>query len=202
MDETNTRNCFIWILRRFETRVMKVIGTDIPDVLLLEPPVFPDERGYFSESWNARTFQNLVQLDVQFVQDNDSRSRHGVLRGLHYQISQPQGKLIRVSRGSVFDVAVDLRKSSPSFGRWVGMELSEDNHRQLWIPPGFAHGYLVQSTVAEVLYKTTDYYAPEHERCLIWNDANVAIKWPLDGEPILSARDKLGMPFDKAEVFA
>jgi dTDP-4-dehydrorhamnose 3,5-epimerase len=180
---------------------MKVTRTDIPEVLLLEPPIFSDERGFFLESWNARTFRKALQLDVQFVQDNDSRSAHGVLRGLHYQIKQPQGKLIRVSRGSVFDVAVDLRKFSACFGRWVGVELSEDNHRQLWIPPGFAHGFLVRSAVAEVLYKTTDYYSPEHERCLIWNDADVAIKWPLDGEPILSERDKLGIPFVKAEVF-
>jgi dTDP-4-dehydrorhamnose 3,5-epimerase len=181
---------------------MKVIGTDIPALLLLEPRVFPDERGFFLESWNARTFRELIQSDLQFVQDNASRSSRGVLRGLHYQIKQPQGKLVRVSRGRVFDVAVDLRKSSPTFGRWSGAELSEDNHRQMWIPIGFAHGFLVLSEIADVLYKTTDYYAPEHERCLIWNDPRVAIKWPLEGEPLLSARDQSGVSFDKIEVFA
>jgi dTDP-4-dehydrorhamnose 3,5-epimerase len=181
---------------------MKVIGTDIPEILLLEPRVFADERGYFLESWNERTFRNLVKLDIRFVQDNESRSAHGVLRGLHYQIKQPQGKLVRVPRGSVFDVAVDLRRSSPYFGRWIGIELCEDNHRQLWIPPGFAHGFLVRSEVAEVLYKTTDYYSPEDERCLIWNDPDVAIKWPLDHEPVLSAKDRLGVSFNKLVVFA
>jgi dTDP-4-dehydrorhamnose 3,5-epimerase len=181
---------------------MKAIRTDVPDVLLLEPRVFPDQRGFFLEAWNARAFQSEVKLDLQFVQDNHSRSTHGVLRGLHYQIKQPQGKIVRVVRGSVFDVAVDLRKSRPTFGRWAGYELSENNHRQLWIPPGFAHGFLVLSEIADVLYKTTDYYAPEHERCIIWNDPNLAIDWPLNGEPMLSARDKLGLPLDKAEVFA
>jgi dTDP-4-dehydrorhamnose 3,5-epimerase len=181
---------------------MKVIGTDIPEVLLLEPPVFPDERGFFLESWNARTFRKLIQSDLQFIQDNASRSARGVVRGLHYQIKQPQGKLVWVSCGRVFDVAVDLRKSSPTFGRWIGAELSEDNHRQMWIPVGFAHGFLVLSDIADVLYKTTDYYAPEHERCLIWNDPQVAINWPLEGEPLLSARDQLGVSFDNIEVFA
>ncbi len=181
---------------------MKVISTEIPDVLLLEPRVFQDERGYFLETWNARTFRNEIKLDVQFVQDNHSRSGRDVLRGLHYQIRQPQGKLIRVARGRIFDVAVDLRKSRPTFGRWVGYELSEDNHRQLWIPPGFAHGFLVLSEIADVLYKTTDYYAPEHERCLIWNDPEVGIDWPLDREPVLSAKDQSGLSFAKAEVFA
>ena len=171
---------------------MKVISTEIPDVLLLEPRVFQDDRGFFLETWNARTFRNEIKLDVQFVQDNHSRSARDVLRGLHYQIRQPQGKLVRVARGQVFDVAVDLRKSSPTFGRWVGHELSEDNHRQLWIPPGFAHGFLVLSEIADVLYKTTDYYAPEHERCLIWNDPEVGIDWPLDREPVLSVQGSIG----------
>jgi dTDP-4-dehydrorhamnose 3,5-epimerase len=182
--------------------VMNAVRAVIPDLLLLEPPVLNDERGFFLETWNARAFRTEVKLDVQFVQDNQSRSTHGVLRGLHYQIKQPQGKLVRVARGSIFDVAVDLRKSSPTFGRWVGYELSEDNHRQFWIPAGFAHGFFVLSDIADVLYKTTDYYAPEHERCLIWNDPKVAIDWPLSSEPVLSARDKLGLSLDKAEVFA
>lgn len=181
---------------------MNPVSTAIPDLLLLEPPVFKDERGFFLETWNARAFRTEVKLDVQFVQDNQSRSTHGVLRGLHYQIKQPQAKLVRVARGSIFDVAVDLRKSSPTFGRWVGYELSEENHRQFWIPAGFAHGFFVLSDIADVLYKTTDYYAPEHERCLIWNDPKVAIDWPLSSEPVLSARDKLGLSLDKAEVFA
>jgi dTDP-4-dehydrorhamnose 3,5-epimerase len=181
---------------------MKVIGTEIPDVLLLEPRVFQDERGFFLEAWNARAFRSEIKLDVQFVQDNHSRSVRDVLRGLHYQIRQPQGKLVRVARGRIFDVAVDLRKSRPTFGRWVGYELSEDNHRQLWISPGFAHGFLVLSEIADVLYKTTDYYAPEHERCLIWNDPEVGIDWPLDREPVLSPKDQSGLSFAKAEVFA
>jgi dTDP-4-dehydrorhamnose 3,5-epimerase len=170
--------------------------------LLLEPLVFNDERGFLMEAWNVRAFRTEVKLDAQFVQDNQSRSTRGVLRGLHYQMIQPQGKLVRVVRGSVFDVAVDLRKSRPTFGRWAGYELNEDNHRQLWIPPGFAHGFLVLSEIADLLYKTTDCYAPEHERCLIWNDPKLAIGWPLDGEPVLSAKDRLGVPLDKAEVFA
>ena len=145
---------------------MKAIGTEIPDVLLLEPRVFRDERGLFLETWNARTFHNELKLHPHFVQDNHSRSVRDVLRGLHYQVRQPQGKLVRVASGQVFDVAVDLRKSRPTFGRWVGHELSDGNHRQLWIPPGFAHGFLVLSEVADVMYKTTDYYAPEYERCL------------------------------------
>ena len=181
---------------------MKVIRTEIPELVLLEPRLFPDERGFLFEAWNARAFRSEIKSDVQFLQDNHSRSTHGVLRGLHYQIKQPQGKLVRVVRGSVFDVAVDLRKSKPTFGRWVGYELSEDNHRQFWIPAGFAHGFFVLSEIADVLYKATDYYAPEHERCLIWNDPKVAIDWPLTGEPVLSAKDKLGLPLDKAEVFA
>jgi dTDP-4-dehydrorhamnose 3,5-epimerase len=181
---------------------MKAVRTEIPDVLILEPRVFPDERGFFLEAWNARAFRSELKLEVQFVQDNHSRSTQGVLRGLHYQISQPQGKLVRVVRGSIFDVAVDLRKSSPTFGRWVGYELSEDNHRQLWIPAGFAHGFFVLSEIADVLYKATDYYVPEYERCLLWNDPKIAIDWPLDCEPTLSAKDKSGLAFDKAEIFA
>jgi dTDP-4-dehydrorhamnose 3,5-epimerase len=181
---------------------MKVTRTEIPDVLLLQPRVFGDERGFFLESWNARVFNDAVGSNVQFVQDNHSRSACGVLRGLHYQLKQPQGKLVRVVRGRVFDVAVDLRKSSATFGRWVGFELSEDNHRQFWMPAGFAHGYLVLSESADFLYKTTDYYAPEHERCLIWNDPEIGIDWPLDSEPVLSAKDRLGLPFGKVEVFA
>jgi dTDP-4-dehydrorhamnose 3,5-epimerase len=163
--------------------------------------MFQDERGFFLESWSARRFRDEFQIDVEFVQDNESRSTRGVLRGLHYQLKQPQGKLIRVSRGLVFDVAVDLRKSSPTFGRWVSRELSEENHLQLWIPPGFAHGFFVLSEIADVLYKTTDYYAPEHERCIIWNDPKLAIDWPLHCQPVLSARDRLGISLDQAEVF-
>jgi dTDP-4-dehydrorhamnose 3,5-epimerase len=181
---------------------MRANSTEIPGVVVLEPAVFPDERGFFIESWSVRVFRDAVKLDVQFVQDNHSRSSRNVLRGLHYQIEKPQGKLVRVSRGRVFDVAVDLRKSSASFGRWVGVEISDDNHRQLWIPPGCAHGFLVLSEIADVLYKTTDYYSPEDERCLIWNDPKLAINWPLDGVPVLSAKDRSGLSLDKAEVFA
>lgn len=171
---------------------MKSISTAIADVFILEPKVFGDTRGFFFESFNTRAFAEATGLDVQFVQDNHSRSAKGVLRGLHYQILHPQGKLVRVVRGSVFDVAVDIRKASPTFGKWVGVELTEDNHRQLWVPPGLAHGFLVTSEAADFLYKTTDYYAPEHERCLAWNDPDIAIEWPLEGEPQLSAKDKLG----------
>jgi dTDP-4-dehydrorhamnose 3,5-epimerase len=180
---------------------MKSLQMEIGDVLLLEPRLFADQRGFFLENWNARDFGKLVGLDVSFVQDNHSRSSRDVLRGLHYQVKQPQGKLIQVIKGCVFDVAVDLRRSSPSFGRWVGAELSEHNHRQMWIPPGFAHGFLTISESADVVYKTTDYYAPQHERCLIWNEPNLKIKWPLDKEPILSAKDKVGLPLSKAELF-
>jgi dTDP-4-dehydrorhamnose 3,5-epimerase len=180
---------------------MKVVRTAIPDVLIFEPRVFGDERGFFFESWNTREFEIAIGHNIQFVQDNHSRSGSRVLRGLHYQIVQPQGKLVRVVRGCVFDVAVDLRKSSPTFGRWVGTELSEDNHRQCWVPTGFAHGFLVLSESADFLYKTTNYYAPEHERRLIWNDPAVGIKWPENVEPILSARDMTGLPLSDAEVF-
>ena len=175
---------------------MNVIQTAIPDVLIIEPKVFGDARGFFYESFNGRAFDEAVGRHVEFVQDNHSRSSKGVLRGLHYQIQQPQGKLVRVARGAVFDVAVDVRKSSSTFGKWVGVELSEDNHRQLWVPPGFAHGFLVLSETAEFLYKTTDYYAPEHERSIAWNDPTLAIAWPEMGEPPrLSAKDIAAMSF-------
>jgi len=180
---------------------MKVIRTSIPELLIFEPQVFGDARGFLLESWNARRFCNAVGFDISFVQDNHSRSRRGVLRGLHYQIKQPQGKLVRVATGRVFDAAVDLRKSSPTFGRWAGAELSGDNHRQLWIPAGFAHGFLVLSDSADFLYKTTDYYAPQHERSVLWNDPTIGIDWPTDGEPTLSAKDKAGVLLRDAEVF-
>ncbi|KON81359.1 dTDP-4-dehydrorhamnose 3,5-epimerase [Azoarcus sp. PA01] len=180
---------------------MKAVPTSIPEVLLIEPKVFGDARGFFFESFNARAFRDATGLDETFVQDNHSRSARGVLRGLHYQIRQPQGKLVRVVRGAVFDVAVDLRRSSPSFGRWAGAELSEDNHRQLWIPPGFAHGFVVLSESADFLYKTTDYYAPEHERCLAWNDPAVGIEWPVGVSPLLSGKDREGKPLAACEVF-
>lgn len=181
---------------------MQVIPTAIPEVLIIEPKVFGDTRGFFFESYNERAFAQASGLVVPFVQDNHSRSAQGVLRGLHYQIRQPQGKLVRVVRGSVFDVAVDLRKSSPTFGQWVGVELSESNHRQLWVPPGFAHGFLVTSESADFLYKTTDYYAPEHERCIAWDDPAIGIRWPLEGAPQLSAKDKAGLALAQAETFA
>ncbi len=184
---------------------MNVIQTAIPDLLILEPKVFGDARGFFMESFNAKAFQAATGLAVNFVQDNHSRSAKGVLRGLHYQIEQAQGKLVRVTRGSVFDVAVDLRKSSASFGQWVGVELSEENNRQFWIPPGFAHGFLVTSDSADFLYKTTDYYAPQFERSLAWNDPTVGVEWPLallDGAPLLSAKDVAGKPLAECETFA
>ena len=182
---------------------MKVTPTAIPDVLIIEPKVFGDARGFFYESFNDRAFDEAVGRHVEFVQDNHSRSSKGVLRGLHYQIQQPQGKLVRVARGAVFDVAVDVRKSSSTFGKWVGVELSEDNHRQLWVPPGFAHGFLVLSETADFLYKTTDYYAPEFERCIRWDDPDLAITWPAsDTAPKLSAKDGAGALLASAEVFA
>lgn len=180
---------------------MKVTQTAIPEVLILEPKVFGDSRGFFLESFNARTFREVTGLDVDFVQDNHSRSGRGVLRGLHYQLQQPQGKLVRVVRGAVYDVAVDVRRNSPTFGKWVGAELSEDNNRQFWVPPGFAHGFVVLSESADFLYKTTDYYAPQHERCIMWNDPAIGIDWHFDGEPLLSAKDKEGKPLAAAEVF-
>ena len=180
---------------------MKVIPTAIPDVLIIEPRVFGDARGFFMESYNRRAFAEATGQGVDFVQDNHSRSAKGVLRGLHYQVQQPQGKLVRVVRGAVFDVAVDIRKSSPTLGRWVGVELSEDNHRQLWVPPGFAHGFLVLSDSADFLYKTTDYYAPEHERCIAWNDPALGIEWPAGVVPQLSAKDARGAAFKDAYVY-
>jgi dTDP-4-dehydrorhamnose 3,5-epimerase len=180
---------------------MKVIPTKIPDVAILEPKVFYDERGFFFESYNRQNFTEIAGHVVNFVQDNHSRSKQNVLRGLHYQIQQPQGKLVRVIVGSIFDVAVDIRKSSPTFGQWVGCELSAENKHQIWIPPGFAHGFVVLSEFAEVLYKTTDYYAPQYERCILWNDPNLAIDWQFAGNPILSAKDQAGKPFLEAEVF-
>ena len=180
---------------------MKVVETSIPDVLIIEPKVFGDERGFFYESFNAAAFEAATGLKRQFVQDNHSKSQRGVLRGLHYQIQQPQGKLVRVVAGEVFDVAVDLRKSSPSFGRWFGTHLSAQNQRQLWIPEGFAHGFVVLSESAEFLYKTTDYYAPEHERSLLWNDPALGIQWPIDEAPQLSAKDQAGKVLRDAELF-
>lgn len=181
---------------------MKVIATALPEVLIIEPKVFGDSRGFFYESFNARSFHEATGLDVNFVQDNHSRSSRGVLRGLHYQLQQAQGKLVRVIKGTVFDVAVDLRRSSPNFGKWVGVELTEDNCRQLWVPPGFGHGFLVTSDSADFLYKTTDYYAPEHERCVAWNDPAIGIQWPLEGAPMLSAKDQAGVLLAEAEVYA
>ena len=180
---------------------MKVVETSIPDVLIIEPKVFGDERGFFYESFNAAAFEAATGLKRQFVQDNHSKSQRGVLRGLHYQIQQPQGKLVRVVAGEVFDVAVDLRKSSPSFGRWFGTHLSAQNQHQLWIPEGFAHGFVVLSETAEFLYKTTVYYAPEHERSLLWNDPELGIEWPFDEAPQLSAKDQAGKRLSDAELF-
>lgn len=178
-----------------------VTPTAIPDVLLLEPKVFGDARGFFFESYNARDFAQSTGLDATFVQDNHSKSGRGVLRGLHYQIQNAQGKLVRVVQGAVFDVAVDLRRSSPTFGRWVGEVLSGENHRQLWIPPGFAHGFVVLSESAEFLYKTTDYWFPEHERSLLWNDPEIGIDWPIDFPPQLAAKDAAGSPLATASLF-
>lgn len=180
---------------------MRVVPTDLPDVLILEPKVFGDARGFFMESFNARVFREATGVAADFVQDNHSRSAQGVLRGLHYQIREAQGKLVRVTRGRVFDVAVDLRRSSPAFGRWTGVELSEENHRQLWVPAGFAHGFVVLSEFADFLYKTTTYYAPEHERCLAWDDPAVGVKWPLQGAPRLSEKDRAGLALAECEVF-
>ena len=180
---------------------MKAIPTAIPDVLLLEPRVFGDERGFFYESWNRRTFTELG-IDVDFVQDNHSKSQRNVLRGLHYQIEHAQGKLVRVAAGEVYDVAVDLRRSSPTFGQWVGFTLSASDRRMAWIPPGFAHGFCVTSESAEFLYKTTDYWSPTHERTLLWSDLRLAIPWPLTGEPLLAAKDAAGRTFSEAETFA
>ena len=180
---------------------MQVIPSELPGVLILEPKVFGDERGFFYESFNARAFEQATGLKREFVQDNHSCSQRGVLRGLHYQVQQAQGKLVRVTAGEVFDVVVDLRSSSPSFGQWLGVHLSAENKRQLWVPEGFAHGFLVLSEVAEFLYKTTDYYAPEHERCIRWDDPTLAIDWPLSEPPQLSVKDQAGLAFLDAEVF-
>lgn len=185
---------------------MKVTATAIPEVLILEPKVFGDARGFFFESFNERAFREVTGTNVSFVQDNHSRSAKGVLRGLHYQIQQPQGKLVRVVRGRVFDVAVDVRRSSPTFGRWVGTELSEDNHRQFWVPAGFAHGFVVLSDSADFLYKTTDYYAPQYERSIAWNDPAIGIEWPLAeariAAPLLSGKDQAAVMLAAAEVFS
>lgn len=182
---------------------MQIIATDIPDLLILEPKVFGDDRGFFYESFNQRRFIELTGVTDSFVQDNHSRSARNVLRGLHYQIQQPQGKLVRVIAGEVLDVAVDIRKSSPSFGQWVGVNLSAENKKMLWIPKGFAHGFVVLSDSAEFLYKTTDYWAPQHERCIIWNDPDLAIDWQLgDATPLLSIKDQAGTLLNEAETFA
>ena len=181
---------------------MNVIQTAIPGVVIIEPKVFGDDRGFFYESYNQQRFEELTGTAPAFVQDNHSRSARGVLRGLHYQIQQTQGKLVRVTSGEVFDVCVDLRRSSPTFGKSVSVILSAENHRQIWVPPGFAHGFLVTSDSAEFLYKTTDYYAPEYERSLLWNDPALGIEWPLQQEPLLSVKDKAGVPLASAEVFA
>ncbi|BAZ22593.1 dTDP-4-dehydrorhamnose 3,5-epimerase [Kalymmatonema gypsitolerans NIES-4073] len=181
---------------------MKILQTKIPDVLLIEPRVFEDERGFFYESYNERVLREKANVVEQFVQDNHSRSGKNVLRGLHYQIKQPQGKLVRVVVGEIFDVAVDLRTNSKYFGQWIGVHLSAKNKHQVWIPAGFAHGFLVVSEHAEVLYKTTDYYAPEYERTILWSDPDLAIAWPLEVEPIISAKDRAGKRLKEAEVFA
>jgi len=180
---------------------VKIIKTKIPDVLVIEPKIFGDERGFFFESFNQKVFQEHTGLDCQFVQDNHSRSTKNVLRGLHYQINHVQGKLVRVVDGEVFDVAVDIRKSSPTYGQWVGEYLSAENKKMLWVPAGFAHGFMVTSDTAEFLYKTTDYYSPENERCIIWNDSDINIEWPLTQAPVLSDKDGLGVRLKNAEVF-
>ncbi len=181
---------------------MKVIPTALPEVLILEPKVFGDERGFFMESWNAKTFREATGLDMQFVQDNHSRSAKNVLRGIHYQVVKPQGKLVRVVTGAVFDVAVDLRRSSPNFGKWVGVELSEENKRHLWVPPGFGHAFLVRSEYADFLYKTTEYWIQEYDRTIAWNDKSIGIEWGLgDREPVLAAKDVAAARFFASEVF-
>jgi dTDP-4-dehydrorhamnose 3,5-epimerase len=179
---------------------MKLTPTSIPDLLVLYPKVFEDERGFFFESYNQRVFEELG-VSAQFVQDNHSRSRKGILRGLHYQIKNAQGKLVRAVAGEIYDVAVDLRKHSPTFGKWLGFNLSAANKRQIYVPPGFAHGFLVLSDYAEVIYKTTDFYAPQHERCIVWNDPTLGIDWPIEGRPILSPKDADGASFSQAELF-
>lgn len=180
---------------------MKVTPTAIPDVLVIEPAVFGDDRGFFYESFNQQKWNEQTGLNTDFVQSNHSKSSHGVLRGLHYQIKQPQGKLVRVVVGEVFDVAVDLRKNSPTFGKWVGEKLSAENKKMYWVPEGFAHGFVVLSDSAEFLYKTTNYYAPEYERCILWNDPDIGVDWGLDINPLLSAKDAKGTPFREADVY-
>ena len=180
---------------------MQVVQTAIPDVLILEPKVFGDDRGFFLESFNQQTFEDLTGIKANFVQDNHSKSAANVLRGLHYQIEQAQGKLVRVTSGEVFDVAVDIRRQSATFGKWVGVLLSAENKRQIWIPQGFAHGFVVLKDDAEFLYKTTDYYAPQHERCIRWDDPVIGIEWPITQQPILSGKDQQGMPLSQAEIF-
>ena len=180
---------------------MQVVQTAIPDLLILEPKVFGDDRGFFFESFNQQTFQNLTSVKANFVQDNHSKSAANVLRGLHYQIEQVQGKLVRVTAGEVFDVAVDIRRQSATFGKWVGVLLSAENKRQMWIPKGFAHGFVVLKDNTEFLYKTTDYYAPQHERCIRWDDSAIGIDWPITQTPILSGKDQLGLALSEAEVF-
>ncbi|MEE4241436.1 MAG: dTDP-4-dehydrorhamnose 3,5-epimerase [Desulfopila sp.] len=180
---------------------MRVTPTAIHDVLIAEPKVFGDERGFFYESFNQQTWQEITGLPGKFVQSNHSRSLRGVLRGIHYQIRQPQGKLVRVVVGEVFDVAVDLRRSSPTFGQWVGEYISAENKKQIWIPEGFGHGFLVMSDVAETLYRTTNYYAPEHERCILWNDPDIAVDWPIEGKPLLSGKDVAGKLLKDADVY-
>jgi dTDP-4-dehydrorhamnose 3,5-epimerase len=180
---------------------MKVVKTAIPEVLILEPKVFGDDRGFFIESFNQQTFQNLTGVIAHFVQDNHSKSAANVLRGLHYQIEQTQGKLVRVTAGEVFDVAVDIRRQSTTFGKWVGVVLSAENKRQLWVPSGFAHGFVVLKDNTEFLYKTTDYYAPQYERCIRWDDPAIGIEWPIAQAPILSGKDQLGVALSEAEVF-
>ncbi|MEO1523480.1 MAG: dTDP-4-dehydrorhamnose 3,5-epimerase [Cyanobacteria bacterium J06633_2] len=180
---------------------MNIVQTELPGTILIEPKVFGDDRGFFFESYNERLFAEKMGLEVNFVQDNHSRSAQGVLRGLHYQIQQSQGKLVRTIMGSIYDVAVDIRKGSPHFGQWVGFFLSAENKRQLWVPPGFAHGFLVVSEIAEVLYKTTDFYAPQYERSIRWDDPDLNIQWPLESEPILSSKDQAGQTLATAEVF-
>jgi dTDP-4-dehydrorhamnose 3,5-epimerase len=179
---------------------VKITQTAIPDILLVEPKVFGDERGFFFESFNQKQWHEATGLNTVFVQDNHSLSAKNVLRGLHYQVNHPQGKLVRVIAGEVYDVAVDIRRSSPTFGQWVGVILSAENKRQLWVPEGFAHGFLVVSAFAEFIYKTTDYWYPEYERCIAWNDADLAITWPLDGEPVLAKKDAAGVAFSAAEM--
>lgn len=179
---------------------MQVIETDLPDVLIVEPRVFGDERGFFLETFSAERYAESG-ISGPFVQDNWSYSRRGTLRGLHYQIQQPQGKLVQVMRGEIFDVAVDMRRDSPAFGKWVGVMLSADNKRQLWVPPGFAHGFVVLSEEADFTYKCTDSYAPQHERSLLWNDPTVGVEWPYEGEPLLSEKDRNGLPFDQADAY-